>query len=426
MAENLKNPLNTRAYKGNADISPHYLPHSFMSEKYSIGLYCGFDSRKSKWSELSQMERKNALKKDWYIRWSYLNPTTGKMERQKNIYGPANQYGTRKERIQVLNTLKRNLKEILDSGKSPYDDKLTVDTIPSVNDAIAHALEIKKLQMKPESFTRFKSDINKFQSYLFRNGFKNRYITSVNKKTVTAYLNEALKEVSPRSHNNYRTNIGTLWQCMEDEGIVERNIVKSIKLLKSVPKQNRPFTQNDFEMIVGHLGAKDGRMLLVFLFVTYNILRPKEVCRLTVGDFDMEQGLFRVEVKSGHVQTRLIPSILLPYLPDMESSPPEVHLIGRKSVLELWDIKTESKRGKITNSFKKTLNELGYGSEYGLYSGRHYAITKMYRALRKEFAPHQAKSELMLITGHQSMKSLEYYLRNIGVELPRDYSDLLK
>ena len=72
------------------------------------------------------MERKNALKRDWYIRRSYPNPSTGRMGRQKNIYGPDNQYGTHKKRIQVLNTLKRNLKKILDSWKSSYDEQIVI------------------------------------------------------------------------------------------------------------------------------------------------------------------------------------------------------------------------------------------------------------------------------------------------------------
>ena len=34
--------------------------------------------------------------------------------------------------------------------------------------------------------------------------------------------------------------------------------------------------------------------------------------------------------------------------------------------------------------------------------------------------------DLMQITGHTSMTALESYLRDIDVELPNDYSDLLK
>ena len=41
-------------------------------------------------------------------------------------------------------------------------------------------------------------------------------------------------------------------------------------------------------------------------------------------------------------------------------------------------------------------------------------------------SPFEAKSKLMLITGHSSMTALEKYLRDIDAELPQDYSEMLK
>ena len=58
-----------------------------------------------------------------------------------------------------------------------------------------------------------------------------------------------------------------------------------------------------------------------------------------------------------------------------------------------------------------------------MYSFRHTFITKLYRALKENSSPHEAKSQLMQITGHTSMTALESYLREIDVELPKDYSN---
>ena len=43
-----------------------------------------------------------------------------------------------------------------------------------------------------------------------------------------------------------------------------------------------------------------------------------------------------------------------------------------------------------------------------------------------ESSPFEAKSKLMLITGHTSMSALEKYLRDIDAELPPDFSEMLK
>lgn len=49
--------------------------------------------------------------------------------------------------------------------------------------------------------------------------------------------------------------------------------------------------------------------------------------------------------------------------------------------------------------------------DYGIYSFRHTFISKLHRKLREKNSPFEAKSNLMLITGHSSISSLEKYLR---------------
>ena len=79
----------------------------------------------------------------------------------------------------------------------------------------------------------------------------------------------------------------------------------------------------------------------------------------------------------------------------------------------------------MTKRFSAIKKELGFSKDYTIYSFRHTFITKLYRELRKKYPPFQAKSELMQITGHSTMKSLEKYLRDIDAELPEDFSDML-
>ena len=45
---------------------------------------------------------KGNLKKRWYVYFSFLNPETGKLKRQANIYGIAHKYKTKKERKSAL------------------------------------------------------------------------------------------------------------------------------------------------------------------------------------------------------------------------------------------------------------------------------------------------------------------------------------
>lgn len=103
------------------------------------------------------------------------------------------------------------------------------------------------------------------------------------------------------------------------------------------------------------------------------------------------------------------------------------HLFTKDGLIGEWNISDDAKRGHFSRKFKKVKEHFGFGDEYGIYSFRHYYTTRLYRSFRGQgLSPFETKSKLMTITGHDSMKALEKYLRNIDAELPDDYSDLLR
>lgn len=91
-----------------------------------------------------------------------------------------------------------------------------------------------------------------------------------------------------------------------------------------------------------------------------------------------------------------------------------------------WETELNNRRNYFSKRFKTVVKkEFNLGEDYGLYSFRHTYITKLYRAMVKQSSPYEAKSKLMLITGHSTMSALEKYLRDIDAELPEDYSNML-
>jgi integrase len=105
----------------------------------------------------------------------------------------------------------------------------------------------------------------------------------------------------------------------------------------------------------------------------------------------------------------------------------EALLFTPEQIGGLWEAELGNRRDYFTKRFKRVVKDhFGLGTDYGLYSFRHTYITKLYRALMKGSSPFEAKSKLMLITGHSSMTALEKYLRDIDAELPADYSEMLE
>lgn len=118
--------------------------------------------------------------------------------------------------------------------------------------------------------------------------------------------------------------------------------------------------------------------------------------------------------------------MLLAELPDLSPLNKEHFLFTPTKIGGEWLASETNRRDSFSKRFKDVVKTpFGLDKNYGLYSFRHTYITRLYRELVKGSSPHAAKSELMLITGHSSMKALEKYLRDIDAQLPEDYSHLL-
>jgi integrase len=410
----------------------------------------------STWSRLAIDERKKALTKDWFVYFSFRNPATGKLEKQSFIKAGANRLKTKRERYGFLQTMQQALLELLQYGFNPYQDNsaleesmfsleksaVKIELVPkkesqpivelenditiTIEEAFKKGLELKEQMMNTDSFVRYRSRINRFIKWMQAHKIYKKPITTITKKLVMDYLNEELIRTSARSRNNTRTDISSLFQVLEDNEIVKDNFVKKISVLKSTPTRNKTYTPKQEKLIYEYLEKQDPHLLLFIKFITFGFLRPIEVCRLKVEDIDVEDQKLYVKAKNQPVKIKRIPEILIDLLPKVSKMNPKHSLFSKDVIGAEWEIGTTDKRSFFTKKFKKVKEHLGLGMEYGLYSFRHTSITNLYREFRESVSQHEAKSKLLPITGHATMKALEKYLRDIDAELPDDFSEFLK
>lgn len=405
-------------------------------------------TQKIKFSDPKIYHANKDISKRWYVYFSYRNPETGKMQRMQNIYGTANKHKTKEDRLAVLTTYRKVLLKLLKEGFNPFEDNSaliksrkekpkavkveskepeeTKETRMPLNDAIAFGLELKKVTLSSTSYRSFKSHILKFNEWMTKEQPQLKYLDQLDKKTVVMFLNEILKNSSARNRNNYRIDLSSLVQLLFDNDLLTSNFVKQIPVLKTTPKRNKKFTHQQDKEILHYLEKEDPLLLLFIKFVSINFLRPIEVCRLKVKDLNIEQKEIQFKAKNSPLKTKLIPKLLLDDLPDLSKMNSNLDLFTPNEIGGEWDISPDNKRNYFSKRFKKVVKEkFGLGQDYGLYSYRHTYITKVYRELLKVYSPHEAKSRLMQITGHSSMKALETYLRDIDAALPADYSNLI-
>lgn len=368
------------------------------------------------------------LSKRWYVYYSFRNPTTDMLERQTPIYSGVNQFKILKERKEAIKILAKAIETILENGFNPYDDSISVDESKKYNipDAVTFVLELRKNTLKENSYRDFRVRLKSFEKWLLTNSFENRYITTVNKKTVITFLNAVLSKTSAKNRNNTRSNLSMFFQSLEDNEIISDNFVNKINVLKSTPERNKTYSTTQEVDIFNYLKNNDDLLLLFIQFISYNHLRPIEVVRLRTKDINIKDKLIYVRAKNKAVKIKIIPEILLSAIPNLEKYNPESFLFTPNGIGNDWSTGETDKRDYFSKRFKKVKDSLGLGKDYGLYSFRHTFITKLYRELVKNSTPFEAKSKLMLITGHTTMSALEKYLRDIDAVLPDDYSEHIK
>ena len=388
-----------------------------------------------------------------------------------NIKGNVNKLKTKKERVEYLNAMSVALEFLLEKGFNPNTnnnieellnkkqsvaskgnntsiaipsktiaipaeniaisnktiaipkENIAIPPILSIKEAFDFALNLKKNTIRDTSYKNFELRVRKFRKSLD----ENKPITFITKKVINDYLNDVLVNSSARNRNNTRADLSSLFQVLEDNEIIADNVVKKINVLKSNPERNKTYTSEMQKDIYSFLEENDKLLLLFIKFVSYNFLRPIEVCELRIKDIDLIGKRLYLRTKNKAVKIKIIPEILLNDLPDLSNFNPESFLFTPTGFGQDWITEPNNKRDYFSKRFKEVVKtHFNLNKDYGMYSFRHTFITKLYREMRKTSSQFETKSKLMLVTGHSTMTALEKYLRDIDAELPEDYSNLLR
>jgi len=414
-------------------------------------------SLKAKFTNPKIYTAKGDLSKRWYVYFSFRNSDTNKLERQTPFYGNANTFKTKEERMAVLTVYRNIILKYLKKGYDPFKDntelhfsllktksaKETIvlnsnkdlpytpdnllDKVYSIQKALDFDLSIKKEILEDSSLRSYKSHLNVFKRWIDESNNDIKNIKDVNKQLCVDFLNYILKRSSAKNRNNYRASLSSFFQCLVDNDVVLDNIISKINVLKSSPKRNKRYSQDQQKEIFSYLKEHDELLLLYIKFVAYNFLRPIEVCRLKVGDLDIKNKTLSFKAKNSPLKTKIIPEILIKEIPDLSNMDKNSLLFTPEGIGKYWKSQLESRRGYFTKRFTKLIKKkFDLDLNYTLYSFRHTFVTKLYHEFIKTMTPFQAKSKLMLITGHSTMLALDKYLRKLDAHLPEDYSQMLE
>ena len=406
------------------------IPLLKMASKSVIKFYTGGVDVK-KWSSFTPSQKKEALRKSWYVRWYFSNPKTKKLERQGNIKAGVNRLPKMNDRVKMLKEIRKHLKKAIKQGYSPYeeinDNFETEKKHINIKDALKKAHDHSKLTVSKVTSNDYFYAKEQFLDFI---GLTNQLkdIKEVNKTTIIKFLNQKLEKTSARTRNNYKSSLSALFTVLENKlNLIERNFIKDISNEKTKVKTDRTFTKTELKNIVDWLKYTDPYLLTYIRFIAYNFLRPVEVNRLKVKDINLEESLLYFQAKNKPLKIKRIPSI---FIEDIKSL--NLHLYNKEYFLFTpknepadWNSSDNSRRDTFSKRFKKVKDKFNLGSQYGLYSFRHSFITNLFRYLRSvEKKSYSEAIEVMQpITGHETRVALERYIHQIDADIPEDWSE---
>jgi len=97
--------------------------NEFITFEYGIAYDSAYTlTKKPKFSSPKIYSGKGDLSKRWYVYFYYRDTITGRLKLATPIYGIANKYKTKEERMFVLLIYRKNLLELLKQGYNPFSD----------------------------------------------------------------------------------------------------------------------------------------------------------------------------------------------------------------------------------------------------------------------------------------------------------------
>ena len=194
-------------------------------------------------------------------------------------------------------------------------------------------------------------------------------------------------KTSARNRNNYRTELGSIFQVLKNNELVAENYIQSIPVLKSKTERNKVYTLKEQQNIFEYLEKQDQLLLLFIKFVFYSFIRPIEVCRLRIKDINLDTKTVQFKAKNSTLKTKIIPSILFDELPDLSQLNNESFLFTPDKIGGFWNANETNRRDHFSKRFRSVVKDhFKLNEDYGIYSFRHTFISKLYRKLRESFS----------------------------------------
>lgn len=373
--------------------------------------------------------------KGWYLYYYFRHPQTNKMVKFMDTC-KINRYKTIKERADAAEAWQKAITLLLHQGFNPFTDKgiepKTFDEKTyTVREALNYAFDNKLGVWKTSTADDYKTRKNVFLEWCKLNKVDGIDVRDFKEVHVIAFMNNLIapeklggRAVGKTSQDNYKRCLSGLFSKLVRDKLVPKNLFLDIETSKASPIKNTPFTGYEVKQIKDYLLENDKQLYHFIQFVIFSFLRPVEIIRLEVQDFNLRESYFTVETKTERKATVKIIKPIHDFLTEININdlPSKGNIFTNSGQVEIWNAKEKTKVDHFGHRFGKVKEVFKFGNEYGIYSFRHTAALDLYYSFIKQGSnEREAILKLMPITRHTSENALRNYLRDVGGMLPKDY-----
>lgn len=373
-------------------------------------------------------EGKPNLAKRWFIIYSFNDPITKKPKRFYE-YGGVNSIKSVSGRKKALSELCAARTILINAGWNPYNkfnpslDFAEKNNIPATAYQTINFLLTEKLT-KQKNVANLKSRGQIFLKWITKQKLANVAVDEINYQICAKFIAEL--KVSNRTKNNYIIDLRTIFNFGLKTQLVSNNPFVGIDFYKTSPQKHEVFTQMELDKLLNYMKANKPQLYLFVRFFSVCFLRPKTLTQLQVKDFDLQNRTIKINPqteKNAKEYLVLIPEILKQDFNaiNLHKYPANYYVFTVRGVS-----KEPSWRDSFTAQFLECKKALKINDENKtMYGFRHTLTRNIYLNLRKQMNKQEAINALITITRHKTVTALEKYLRQIGADVPDDYSNFI-
>jgi integrase len=335
--------------------------------------------------------------------------------KRKRDYSPE-KIGDARKRKAHANKLIKDYNTLLKQGFHVKAEEEQPQALPdqkqySISEAFTFLIKIKEKTVRERTVQAYSTLKDRLVEFYQCEGIGDINIAYLTKEDIDAFFDWLLleKKIGHKTFNNYITLIRAAFTFFLDRNIVFKHPVK-VKPLKTDIGGNIAFSNDQVKELSEVISQKNPELWFFIKFMYYCFIRPNEIRQLKVKYLMRESETIVIPAhisKNGKQGSVVIP---VPFLADINVK----QMFDEQPEFLIFSTEGEpgkKLRGKNTMNLwhRQILDELGYGSEYTLYSWKHTGVVEAYKAgIDIKTIQQQLR--------HHDLQMTDIYLKSLGLQ----------